>query len=555
MPDDDFSHQDTDADIREEIPDQNCFVLPPRALAHRLVDLFFDNVAPILPLVHEPSFRKELDALYDDHKSASIAFSSVINVVFAYGCDYLDLDLKRTYELAQTFHERATDLILLVCYELASLEVVQALLLVTLHLNSSMQFHRMWINTGLLVRTAQALNLHLDPSDWDISMMEKELRKRFWWSIYSLDRFISLKHGRPPALNIEAGHCVQPAAVDDDQILPAYIAKSQDPRRQPSQLHFFNSLMQLIHISETALSSSSANVSSKRIANGGLAKEVTKEVIYTQISGALEQESKLATWVSGLPEHLRFDYSNSNPKLRKQQRSLQTRYLHTRLMIHRPNMISVLRLDKGLESLEGNDGFLQAVLTASIQQCVQCSCDLIRLVEEYYEQKSLGPWWLLLQFIFTTLATLFAVRARKNLLRCLDDNAINIAIEKAMTLLRSFGDINPTLTQCRQYFELMMPLTIAQGFILDTENVYSRLRIPTDSQAQALPFSNPAFTGQMTPQQRPVHRAQSSMDYLPGRDAGLRGADQAMAGYTAEIFSDATFGSFSFETLDPILQM
>lgn len=190
VPNVDTFARDAEADIRNEnFPlDDDSFVLPARPLAYRLVDLFFENVSPILPLVHEPSFRKELDAFYDNHKSASIAFRSLVNVIFAYGCDHLALDLTRTYELAQDFHERATDLILLVCYELASLEVVQALLLVTLHLNSSMQFHRMWINTGLLVRTAQALNLHLDPSDWSISMVEKELRKRLWWSIYSLDR-------------------------------------------------------------------------------------------------------------------------------------------------------------------------------------------------------------------------------------------------------------------------------------------------------------------------------------------------------------------------------
>lgn len=191
VPSGDLSGREADAQIREEnFPlHDNCFVLPQRSLAYRLVDLFFDHVYPLLPLVHEPSFRKELDALYDDGKSATVAFRSLANVIFAYGCDYLELDLTRTHQLSQDFHERATDLILLVCYELATLEVVQALLLVTLHLNSTMEFHRMWINTGLLVRTAQALNLHLDPSDWNMCMIEKELRKRLWWSIYSLDRY------------------------------------------------------------------------------------------------------------------------------------------------------------------------------------------------------------------------------------------------------------------------------------------------------------------------------------------------------------------------------
>lgn len=212
-------------------------------------------------------------------------------------------------------------------------------------------------------------------------------------------RFMSLKHCRPPALNIEAGHSVSPAAVDDDQILPTYIDRSTDPKRQPSQMHFFNCLMKLIHISETALSSNSLNspwmLSKKK--DSGLTKENPRKLIYTQMTLALEQESKLAVWLEELPEHLCFDYDNTHPKLRKQQRSLQARYLHTRLMIHRLNMISALGPDKENNDIERNDNFLHSILTASIQQCIDCSCELISLVKEHYEQNNLGPWWLLLQ--------------------------------------------------------------------------------------------------------------------------------------------------------------
>lgn len=209
-----------------------------------------------------------------------------------------------------------------------------------------------------------------------------------------------MKHCRPPALNIEAGHSARPAPVDDDLILPHGIAESQDPRRPPSQLHFFNHLMQLIHISETALSSSSANapwMPSKRQTDGKSIKTDATAIIYAQLSAALEQESNLACWLEELPEHLQFDYINSNSKLRKQQKSLQARYLHTRLLIHRPNMISALKLDKSQDYLGGSDNFLQSILTASIQQCIQCSCELISLVQDHYRQNSLGPWWLLLQ--------------------------------------------------------------------------------------------------------------------------------------------------------------
>ncbi len=176
--------------LRRPQPDGDLYTLPSVALARRLVDLFFKHTYVLLPFVHESTFRKRFDAMYDHNKArrAGIPFLALLNIIFAYGCDYLNLETGHIYKLSQTFHYRASGLIHSVCYETATLEVVQALHLVTLHLNSNMQFHRMWTNTGLLVRTAQALGLHLDPSDLNISQVEKEMRKRLWWSIFALDR-------------------------------------------------------------------------------------------------------------------------------------------------------------------------------------------------------------------------------------------------------------------------------------------------------------------------------------------------------------------------------
>ncbi|KAJ9639739.1 hypothetical protein H2204_003532 [Knufia peltigerae] len=473
------SCRDADADIRAgNFPlDDDNLILPSRVLANRLVDLFFENVAPILPLVHEPSFRQELNAYYDDPRSESIAFRSLVNMVFAYGCDYLQLELSQTYQLSQEFHKRATELILLVCYELASLEVVQALLLVTLHLNST--------------------------------------------------------------LSIEAGHSVPPATVDDSQILPTCIAEPTSIPHQPSQMHFFNCLMQLIQISEMALSSKS---------NG------PRNDIYSQMSLALDQESKVAQWLERLPEHLRFNYNNTDTKLRRQQRSLQTRYLHTRLMIHRMNMLSAVSSDKRRDPSQLNDKFLQSVLAASVQQCIDCSCELISLVNDYYQQNILGPWWLLLQFIFTTLATLFALRARSHLVKYQDDGRICSSIEKAMALLQSFGDINPTLTQCRRYFESMMPPKSKQTAKSSTQESLSFQQQHNGSRPLPPSYGDLRVAAQAV-HTRPTSSVHSSMDFHPAHDINFFAADETMSDYSAELLADSTFGTFNFGALDPVLQM
>lgn len=166
------------------------YILPTRALASNLVDLFFEHVFPLYPFVHEPTFRKRFAATYGDNPEMDVPWQSTLNLVFAFGCDYLELPPDQIYELSQLFHRRGSELILSVCFDTTTLEVIQALLLLSAHLQSTMQYNRVWTSIGCVIRSAQGLGLHMDPSAWDISTIDKEMRKRVWWGIYALDRWV-----------------------------------------------------------------------------------------------------------------------------------------------------------------------------------------------------------------------------------------------------------------------------------------------------------------------------------------------------------------------------
>ncbi|KAL2676479.1 hypothetical protein Neosp_010237 [[Neocosmospora] mangrovei] len=58
-------------------------------------------------------------------------------------------------------------------------------------------FHNMADSTsGLAVRTAYTLGLHIDPSP-SMPEPERQMRRRLWWSVYELDTLVGLKLGRP----------------------------------------------------------------------------------------------------------------------------------------------------------------------------------------------------------------------------------------------------------------------------------------------------------------------------------------------------------------------
>ncbi|KAG1382187.1 hypothetical protein G6F61_002491 [Rhizopus arrhizus] len=54
-----------------------------------------------------------------------------------------------------------------------------------------------WFITGMAIRLAQDLGLHLDCSSWNIPPQEIELRRRLWYSCYIVDRWVSAQLGRP----------------------------------------------------------------------------------------------------------------------------------------------------------------------------------------------------------------------------------------------------------------------------------------------------------------------------------------------------------------------
>jgi hypothetical protein len=54
-----------------------------------------------------------------------------------------------------------------------------------------------WSLTTQLVAIGQELGLHLDCSNWEIPLWERDLRKRIAWALYMQDKWSSLIHGRP----------------------------------------------------------------------------------------------------------------------------------------------------------------------------------------------------------------------------------------------------------------------------------------------------------------------------------------------------------------------
>ena len=81
-------------------------------------------------------------------------------------------------------------------FEAADLATVQALVLLSNLSQKRNNPNTGWSMLGLAVRTALSLALHRELPHWNISLLEREIRRRCWWGLFIFDSGASTTFGR-----------------------------------------------------------------------------------------------------------------------------------------------------------------------------------------------------------------------------------------------------------------------------------------------------------------------------------------------------------------------
>lgn len=76
---------------------------------------------------------------------------------------------------------------------------------------------RSWTVCGIAVRHATALGLHVRSEARDLTDMDKELRVRLWWSLYSLEHLLDELTGRPSCISDRHISTPLPVNVDEER--------------------------------------------------------------------------------------------------------------------------------------------------------------------------------------------------------------------------------------------------------------------------------------------------------------------------------------------------
>ncbi|KAJ3408244.1 hypothetical protein HDV05_005075, partial [Chytridiales sp. JEL 0842] len=174
----------------------------PQEAVSELLDLYFHYIYPFIPLVHKNTFMANfanesplllnamysLAARYSEHPSIKVNPDSLYNAG--------DVFYIKARELVDHYMDMPTP------------STVSALLLLATYAAGSGRGSAAWMYSGMAIRMAQELKLNIEPEfedsfagDARMSWLEKETRRRLWWTCFILDRYAGAAADRSMIIN------------------------------------------------------------------------------------------------------------------------------------------------------------------------------------------------------------------------------------------------------------------------------------------------------------------------------------------------------------------
>ncbi|KAM5380818.1 hypothetical protein ACJZ2D_003342 [Fusarium nematophilum] len=168
---------------------------PSREDAVKWISRFFDTVGAVLPYVNEPALLEGFDKIERDsavaEQSSHRAMQALLTVVFAHALSTQDA------AAAEPFYRRTLGLLDPRTLYAPRLELLQALLLLSIFQQNSQRSTESWTTHSLAVKAAYQLGIHAPLSYEHLTASEKELRSGLWFAIINQDRMLSSALGQP----------------------------------------------------------------------------------------------------------------------------------------------------------------------------------------------------------------------------------------------------------------------------------------------------------------------------------------------------------------------
>ncbi|KZV61073.1 hypothetical protein PENSPDRAFT_693721 [Peniophora sp. CONT] len=326
------------------------FEFPEDDLLWHLVDRYFTHLNVITPILHRPSFEKQVrEGLHLKDE----AFGAVLLSVCANGARLSD-DRRVLTDEGQNWYSagwawfsqvRMTQKALLSSSRLYDLQV---LCLTVIYLQGGSITSRGWNIAGIGLRLAQDIGAHRKKVYGDAPTAEDELFKRAFWSLIWMDRWLSALQGRTCALldDDRYGSFDLDLPADCDDVYwdhPDPEQRFKQPPGKPSQLAYFVASAKQCQILGSALSTIYAS-GKARARTGAYGIDWEQRTV-------ADFDARMNEWVESLPEYLRWRSTQQDTVFLMQSAQLHAQFYHLQILVHRPFISSRKEAQLGFRSL------------------------------------------------------------------------------------------------------------------------------------------------------------------------------------------------------------
>lgn len=307
---------------------RGAFLLPSSQLASDLIELYFEHVHPLMPIINRTEFMKKFE---DPNDSPSLM---LLQAVLLCGSRVLKnpllYDNKGLSNLASiTFFRRAKALYE-TNYESDPVSIVQTVILIGSFWEGPEDVTRnsyYWTRVG--VGLAQGFGFHRDISALpSLTASDKKIWRRIWWCLFEKDRNVAIAFGRPPSIDLT--DCDVPMLVleDFDESDESLGVVLPFPVNETHALYFIH-LVKLAEITGII-------IKHQYTVKAELMKRTNKFSIIQRC------DMLMGIWLTNLPSQLQF-LLNDNEKQNFYACLLNAQYYNRLYLIHRANLLKMAR--------------------------------------------------------------------------------------------------------------------------------------------------------------------------------------------------------------------
>ncbi|WBW72401.1 DNA-binding transcription factor Thi1 [Schizosaccharomyces osmophilus] len=199
-------------------------LIPSLTVTEFLVNTFFTNIQTNLFFYHASFFKIRLEIFLSIKNQTDPGFLCILLMVLAFGNQYMiehQTDPVAASPQACVIGNRlfsaAVSIFPMVLLQ-GNTNTVQSAILIALYLQPTVYQKASYSYFGLAVKTAISLGLHKNCEDFTLSQSSRELRNRLWWSVFCVDRFISIATGRPFSITLDNVTTPYPSVLLDLEV-------------------------------------------------------------------------------------------------------------------------------------------------------------------------------------------------------------------------------------------------------------------------------------------------------------------------------------------------